>query len=199
MAIRYYDEAITNKIKKWAENTKSTILSPADSTRLFQIVDYKENDKPLDLPLISISRDPTIDIISTAKRALTYDGAHISATKDYSKVLNAIPIKLSYQLDIYTRYFDEADEYLRNFIFNIINYPNLTIEIPYNGEKILHSSTMILESSISDNSDIKERLIQGQFYRMTLKIFIDDAWLFSIPIEENWTIKETISDEGILK
>ena len=167
------------------------ILGPNESSRLFQIQADEKNDKPLSLPLIAISRDTYIEILSTTKKALSYDGGHIDANKNESEVLNGIPIKISYQLDIYTRYFSEADEYVRNFVFNIINYPRISISIPYNNASVEHDSNIMLESQISDNSDIPERLIPGQFTRMSLRIYIDDAYLFSVPFMNNWSIEQT--------
>ena len=41
-----------------------------------------------------------------------------------------------------------------------------------------------LDSTISDNSDIKEHLFADQFVRFTLKLIIDDAYLFSIPVKD---------------
>ena len=130
MAIRLYDEAIYEKIKKWVKDPNMRVLSPNESSRLFQLKADQTDDKPIKLPLIAISRGSNIDI-ATTKRALTEDGQHIYATEDRSLVLNAIPMELSYQLDIYCKYFNEADEYLRNFLFNLINYPKISIEIPY--------------------------------------------------------------------
>ena len=189
MATRYYDDAVAEKIKNWVKDPKMTVLKPSESTRLFQLLADEKNDKKLTLPLIAISRDGGFEIINTQKKALTYDGGHIAANVKQSQVLNGIPIKLNYQLDIYCKYFAEADEYVRNFIFNIINYPTVHIEIPYNNSKIIHDSTMILESSVADNSDIRERLISGQFTRMTIRITIDDAYLFSVPFMGNWSIE----------
>lgn len=190
MAIRYYDDALVKKIKSWVKDPNMRVLSPVDSTRLFQLKSDLENDKPLTLPFIAISRDSSIEIVNTNKQALTYDGAHLEVDEEKSKQLNAIPIKISYQLDVYTKYFEEADEYIRNFVFNLINYPKLSIEIPYNNSNILHNSNIQLESTIADNSDIPERLIAGQFTRMSLKFNIDDAYLFSVPFMKNWKIVE---------
>ena len=173
------------------------VLSPEDSTRLFQMRADQGSDAKITLPLISISRDSEIEITSTAKKALTYDGGHLDANEKVSKLLNAIPIKLTYQLDIYTKYFAEADEYARNFIFNFINYPKLSIEIPYNGAKVMHDSTVMLESTVSDSSDIPERLIAGQFTRLTLRLTIDDAWLFSVPFMDNWKVQEGFEEEDL--
>ena len=189
MAIRYYDQALTEKIKGWVKDPNLNVLSPNDTSRLFQMKLDQNNDRPLNLPFVALSRDSDIEIISTQRRPLTYDGASLEATKRTTKILNAIPIKLSYQLDIYTRYFAEADEYTRNFIFNFINYPGLHIELPYNDSNIVHDSTVLIESTVSDNSDIQERLIKDQFTRMTLKLTIDDAYLFSIPFKDNWKVE----------
>ena len=180
MGLRFYDEAVVDKIKSWVKDPNMKILSPNESSRLFQLKAEDSNDQPLVLPLIAISRDNEFEIISTAKKPLTYDGGHLDATDEESKLLNGIPIRISYQLDIYCKYFAEADEYTRNFIFNIINYPNIHIEIPYNNAKIEHNSTLILESTVTDNSDIPERLISGQFTRMSIRMTIDDAYFESL-------------------
>ena len=190
MAIRLYDEAIYEKIKKWVKDPNMRVLSPNESSRLFQLRADQTNDKPITLPLIAISRGSNIDI-ATTKRALTEDGQHIYATEDRSLVLNAIPMELSYQLDIYCKYFNEADEYLRNFLFNLINYPKISIEIPYNNTKIIHNSTIRVASPVADTSDIPERLISGQFTRLSISIKIDDAYMFSVPWLDNWSISET--------
>lgn len=189
MAIRFYDDALADKIKKWVKDPNMKILKPSESTRLFQLRADQLDDKPLTLPLIAISRDNDFEIVSTAKKPITYDGGHLAANCEKSELLNGIQIRLSYQLDIYCKYFAEADEYTRNFIFNIINYPNLHIEIPYNNTNLVHDSTLMLDSTVSDNSDIPERLISGQFTRMSIKMTIDDAYLFSVPFMKNWNVE----------
>ena len=189
MAIRYYDEALVNLIKQWAGKSEIEVLGPNETNRLFQMKAQQNNDKPLNLPLIALSRDPNIEILSTQKKTLTYDGAHLAMDNKTSIVVNVIPIKINYQLDIYTRKFDEADEYVRNFLFNFINYPTISILIPYNNANIKHHSNVLLESQVSDNSDIPERLISGQFTRMTIRLTIDDAYLFSVPYMDNWRVK----------
>ena len=203
MAIRFYDESVVNKIKSWIKDPNMKVLKPSETSRLFQLKADETLDKPLSLPIIAISRDNDFEIISTAKKALTYDGGHLAANVDKSELLNGIPIRLSYQLDIYCKYFAEADEYVRNFIFNIMNYPNVHIEIPYNDAKVVHDSTLILESTVSDNSDIPERLISGQFTRMTIRFVIDDAYLFSVPFMKNWNVEYSgdieIEEEIIIK
>ena len=108
--------------------------------------------------------------------------------------LNAIPMNLEYQLDIITSEVEDADEYLRNFTFNLINLPNVKVEIPYNDCKIVHNSIVTMNEEVEDNSDIPLRLVPGQFTRYTLTLNIDDAYMFSTPIKENLLISSVQLD-----
>lgn len=193
MPIGLYDDAVTQKIKNWVMDPNLTILYPDETNRLFTQTIDKKNDKVLQLPLIAISRDRDIDVGITAKRPLTHRGKTFNADTNSADHLNSVPITLRYQIDIYTRYRAEADEYVRNFVFQIINHPKLTIELPYLECNIKQDSFMTLEPSIADNSDIPERLIPGEFTRMTLRFSLADAQLYS------YTIKQIpkINDIGI--
>ena len=136
MAVRYYDEALLEKIKKWVKDPNMTITGPDETRRLFQYLGDINEDKPLKLPIIALRRLTPVRILSTNKKPLTYDGWRKNNNGEKGDQLNAIPIEINYQLDIYTRYMAEADEYIRNFIFQLINHPKLSIEITYNNEKI---------------------------------------------------------------
>lgn len=197
MAIAYYDNALLNKIKKWVNDPNMRITGPDETKRLFSYYADINRDSPIQLPLIALRRSRDVEILSTNKKPLTFDGATIEATQQQSSQLNGVPIAIRYQLDVYTRYFQEADEYIRNFIFNFINFPKLSIEIPYNNANIEHTSNIRLDTSIADNSDISERLIPGQFTRLTLSLYIDDAYIFDYKFRKNYTI--TTSGEIGLK
>ena len=199
MAVRFYDEALKNKIQDWIKDPNIKVLSPNDTTRLFQIKADETNDKPITLPLISLSRDSEVRIRNANKRVMSFDGVRVRAIDNETKEeinpgraykLNAIPVAITYQLDIYTRYYEEADEYARNFLFNLINYPKLTIEIPYNNVSLTHDSNINLNSSIEDNSEVPLKLFPDQFYRWTFTLTIEDAYIFSVPLKENILIDE---------
>lgn len=189
MGFRFYDKALVEKIKKWTKNTKMRVLSPDEVQRLWNINADDNNDEPLQLPLIALSRDRNIEIQTTGKTPMSFDGIHVESNEKNTLQLNAIPATLSYQLDIYTRRYDEGDEYLRNFIFNFINYPKMTIQVPYNGANLEIACFIQLQSTASDNSDISERLFPGQFTRWTLQLSISPAYLFSAPVNENASIE----------
>lgn len=190
MAIYLYDGSILEKFKAWTNSANMHIYGPNESTRLFEIIADTTNDRPIDLPILSIRRPYGYTILNYNKKPLTYDGMMLESTCKKSITLNAIPISIDYQIDIYTRYYKEADEFMRNIIFNVINFPTLKIIIPYNNSQIIHNCNMRINSNtVEDNSDIPERLISGQFTRLTLSINIDDAYLWDVRIRDNYYIE----------
>lgn len=190
MAVRFYDEALLNKFKKWTAGTEMVITGVNETRKLFEILADKGNDNPIKLPIITISRPGGFTIQQKNKEKLSYAGLPMMDTGTGAALLNAIPITIDYQLDIYTRYLEEADEYVRNIVFNIVNYPKLTISIPYEGADLVHDAHIRIQSEVEDNSDIPERLVSGQFVRMTIGLNIDDAYLFDVRLKDNMSIAE---------
>ena len=189
MSVRLYDEAVVTKIKGWVKDEKMRVLPPNEANRLFQMIANMQNDKPISLPLIAISRSNEIEIENTNKKPLTYDGMMLDATKDKSLQIDAIPMVLNYQIDIFCKDEEEADEYMRNFTFALINHPKVKVFLPYNQINYEHWSYMRMLSTIEDNSDIPIRQFGDQFTRWTIRFTIDDAYLFSLPYKDNVSIE----------
>lgn len=194
MSIYLYDEALVAKLKSWTEKTQIQVLGIDETSRLFQIIADETNDKPIKLPIIALSRPGGYDILNPNKKPIAYDGASMSSDYDSTLQLNAIPIQINYQLDVYTRYLKEADAYIRELIFNIINHPTLKITIPYNDANLIHNANIRLASNVEDNSNIPERLISGQFYRLSLNLNIDDAYLWDARVRSNIHITGLVVD-----
>ena len=197
MGAKFYDEALVNKIRSWLpEEGQLRILKPDETNRLFKNNADLRNDTPMTLPFIALSRRSTIRILRTGKQPLSYDGMKIrlydkfgkEVHKDSALKLNGIPMTLEYQLDIYAKHLEEADEYMRELAFRFINNPELTITIPYNDCKVTHNSTIYIDNDIEDTSDIPERLVPGEFTRYTMSLTIDNAYLFSVPVKDNLLI-----------
>ena len=107
--------------------------------------------------------------------------------------LNAIPIRLDYYLDVYTRYQKENDMYMRNLIFNIVNYPTFQIRFNYNSIPVEHNSNIILGDRVTtDTPNIK--LFSDQICKQTLTISIDDAYLWDTRLHSS----VSISDAGMV-
>lgn len=201
MSVNLYDKAFIEKLRGWTRNTGINIVGPEETRRLFEVIADETNDKPIQLPLISLRRmgGYTITDQGLGKRPLSFDGATLDANYEQACQLNAIPISIPYQIDIYTRLYEEADEYTRNLVFNIINYPKLSVIVPYNGKNYIHDSSLSLSSDVEDNSDIPERLIAGQFTRMSLHIDVDNAYLWDVRYRDVYSIcyEVTISDNDM--
>lgn len=110
----------------------------------------------------------------------------------YTDAIRAIPISISYQLDVYARYAKEADLLMRNLVFNIINYPGFTISIPK--ANLTHTARLVLGDSIDDNSNVPERFVEGNFTRLTANITVDNARLWDTRKLRNAEIEIVLDD-----
>jgi hypothetical protein len=183
-----YDEALIHKLKNWTVNTQVNIYGPEQTSRMFEVIGDKTEDSHIQLPLIAIRRNPTVDVLNPNKKPLTYDGLmlpELSPTEQKMMKLSAIPINISYQIDVYCRYMKEADVLMRSLVFNIINHPTLEVLIPYNNINLEHNANIRLASGIEDNSDIPERFVPGQFTRLSANVVIDDAYLWDARERDN--------------
>lgn len=189
MACRYYDDILVAKILKWLpENTNLRVLGPSESKKLFELTADDTQDQPFKLPIITLTRSKDIELLSTIKQPKSYEGLKLLSTPEETLHLNVIPIKLLYDLTIYTKTEEEADEYVRNFLFKLINNPVIKVRIPYNNTQIEHVANIRVLSNISDTSDISERIFSGQFHCWTIQLEIQDAFLFSLPYRRNWQL-----------
>ena len=190
MSVTLYDEAIVNKIKK-AMGEDVRVLSPDETMDLFKIKADMNNDKPIALPFISITRDRNIDLEYPHKKMMTFDGIMLDADNNTTLQIDAIPMKLGYSIEIYTRYKKDADAYMREIVFGLVNNPVVKIILPYHNINYPHWSNIQLLSTIEDNSDVPNRLASDQFTRWTISFTIDDAYLFSLPYVPNVHIGDT--------
>ena len=189
MACRYYDDILVAKILKWLpENTNLRVLGPSESKKLFELTADDTQDQPFKLPIITLTRSKDIELLSTIKQPKSYEGLKLLSTPEETLHLNVIPIKLLYDLTIYTKTEEEVDEYVRNFLFKLINNPVIKVRIPYNNTQIEHVANIRVLSNISDTSDISERIFSGQFHCWTIQLEIQDAFLFSLPYRRNWQL-----------
>ena len=199
MALRYYDDIIAAKIKYWMPDDNSLrVLKPDETRRLFETYADDKKDQNIKLPLIALSRNPDIELLVNTKNLKSFDGLRIEQTKAGTKQLNVIPIKLQYQMDIYAKTAEKADEYLRQYLFKLINNPAIHIEIPYNNTNYKHIAYIRVLSNISDTSAIAERIFSGQFTRWTIQFEITDAYLFSVPYKQNWRLYIDDADDFIV-
>ena len=191
MSVKLYDDALMKKFKALLHDNRIKIMSPEDTMAFFQQLLDTQKDTPITLPLITLTRGNTIDLEYPHKKMMTFDGAMLDANENVSLQLDAIPMTLTYQIDIYVKEEYQADAYARNFVFSLLNHPKVKVVIPYNNINYEHWSNIRLIPSIEDNSDVPNRLIHDQFTRWSIGFTIDDAYFFSLPYVDNVSIEDT--------
>lgn len=180
MSLKLYDTALLEKIQKWTDRTNLHVYSPNDSKHIKEVMLDERKDENIVLPFITISRDDGYTLNNYNKIPMTFSGKKIYSDEDKVVTLNAIPITINYNIDVYTRYLDEVDAYVREIVFNIINYPKLEITIPYLGINMKHYSNIRLSSyNISDVSAM-ERITSDDITCYRIQINIDDAYLWDV-------------------
>lgn len=191
MSAYLYDSALIQKFKGWTENTEVHLYGPDQTRQLFELIADTTNDSPIKLPIITIVRPNGYQIINTNKRPLSYDGRFIAKgdATNYTLQLNAIPIQLEYQVNVYARKYREADAYMRELVFNLINYPKLQIVIPYHGADIVHNCSIEISPTVEDNSSIPERMVTDQFTRLSLSFSVVDAYLWDTRLKSFLTLE----------
>ena len=206
MATFLYDEALVEKFKNWTQKSQIEIYGPNETSRMFGVMADKSNDEPIKLPIITLERDRGFEIINdgTTRRPLSYDGVTFNIDSRYGDTLNAIPISIAYQVNVYTRYAKEADILVRNLIFNVINYPGLEIVVPkagvYNKETdsyddYIHMARIEMgNTTIQDNSNERERFIEGNYTKLSFLIQINDAYLWDLREHRTAEIEIRIDD-----
>lgn len=197
MSAYLYDEALVKKFNKWTSSSKTQVYGPEETRRLFEIIADETTDSEIKLPFIAISRSLGYDIIDsgTTRRPLSYDGVEriYHPNTNSMTIMNAIPIVLSYQVDVYARYAEEADILMRNLIFNIVNFPAMSVDVP--GANQSHTARIsIANTTISDNSNKAERFIEGNLTCLSVSIEIRDAFLWDVRQHRNAEVEIRIDD-----
>jgi hypothetical protein len=189
MAVRYYDDILSIKLHNWLpDNSNLRVLGPSETKRLFELTAEDHKDAPIQLPLITLNRHKDVELLSNVKSPKSYDGLRILANEDGTLQFNVLPIKLLYDLTIYTKTEEEVDEYVRSFLFKLINNPVIKVKIPYTDFEVEHIANIRVLPNVSDTSDISERIFVGQFHCWTIQLEIQDAFLFSLPYRRNWKL-----------
>lgn len=192
--LEYYDDALKAKIEKWLpQEGMLRVLNSGEEERLFETKADDTGDKPIALPMISLSRSSDMTILSNVKQERSFSGLRLGTSEktDKTAVLNVIPVQLDYQLDVWAKKREEADEYVRELLFKLINNPLIEVAIPYQGAELAHVANVRVDTRVSDSSSSARRAYPGQFYRYSMNLEIQDAFLFNVAYKKNWRIVDT--------
>ena len=173
MSFGCYDKAIIEKFQKLFNTGNVHILPVEDALRFTSQL----NRDDVEFPLISTTR-LGITILSSEVNQTQKTTGHLVRRDGYNNNVFAqsIPIRIEYQLDIFTVERWACDEITRELIFYFYQHPTLVAHFDY-GLNIEHNFNLFLNDDVVDNSDTIEHVNTGVKFRNTLTFYTDDARL----------------------
>lgn len=175
MSVHRYDKAIIDHFREVLDDERIHIL-PVEQAIRFTAQLRKDDVR---FPLISTNRLGYSLRLSDGNFYGLRNGAYQNRNDDGTNTFaQVIPIRINYQMDIFTVDKITGDELTRELIFHIMQNPTLTVDIPYQ-LNMSHKFNIFLDSDIVDNSDTIENVNTGVKFRNTLTFYTDDAYLFA--------------------
>lgn len=175
MSVYFYDKALVTHFRDILDDNRIHIL-PVEQAIRFTAQLQRDDVK---FPLISTTRLGYSIRSSDRNFAALHSGGYQRRTSEGTNMFaQIIPIRIEYQLDVFTVDQRSCDELIRELIFHISQHPTLSVEIPYCLDTE-HVFNIFLDDDIVDNSDTVEHVNKGVLFRNTLTLYTDDAYLFA--------------------
>ena len=174
MSVKCYDDAIIANFREIFNDGTISIL-PVENAIRFSAQLRKDN---VDFPMISTTRLGYSIVSSNINQSAKTIGSFVIRDgKNNNVYAQSIPIRIEYQLDIFTVDRWSCDEITRELIFYFYQHPTLVAHFDY-GLDIDHNFNLFLNDDIVDNSDTVDHADKGVMFRNTLTFYTDDARLF---------------------
>lgn len=174
MSVKCYDDAIIANFRNIFNDGTISIL-PVENAIRFSAQLRKDD---VDFPMISTTRLGYSIVSSNVNQSAKTIGSFVVRDgKNNNVFAQSIPIRIEYQLDIFTVDRWTCDEITRELIFYFYQHPTLVAHFDY-GLDIDHNFNLFLNDDIVDNSDTVDHADKGVMFRNTLTFYTDDARLF---------------------
>lgn len=174
-----YDTAITEDLRS-IFNDERIFICPPD--RYFSVIArlYEDDVK---FPMISLFRTGTS--LQASQHPMRFKGGllKIDEANQEGAYLQAIPIRINYLLEVWTKHREENDNIVRELLFYYMTHPTLKVSIPY-GTNLKHNFNIFFDTNIEDNSDVSNQVGHGEYFRQTLSVYTDDAYLWKSTINK---------------
>ena len=189
MSVDYYDKAIINHFREIFDDNRISIL-PVEQAIRFTAQLKQDN---VVFPLISTNRlGYSIKLNEVNFNGLRQGGFQNRGANGINTFAQIIPIRINYQIDVFTVSKAQGDALLRELIFHLMLNPTLQVEVPYQLD-MNHNFNLFLESDIVDNSDTIEHLDKGVKFRNTLSFYTDDAYLFASKVQLHGNVTGSVN------
>jgi len=168
-----YDTALVNDLRSIFSDGRIFICPP---DRVFATIG-RLNEDDVKMPMISVLRTGTS--LGNSQHPMRFTGELLSIDPEtnVNVKVQAIPITINWQIDVWSKHREENDNIVRELIFYYMTHPTLLVDIPY-GTNLKHNFNIFFDSNIEDNSDISDHVNRGEYFRQTLSVYSDDAYLW---------------------
>jgi hypothetical protein len=188
LSVRFYDDAIIKHFRELFDDNRIHIL-PVENAIRFTAQLKQDN---VDFPLISTNRTGwsirTDEVNWTGMRIGGFQKRNDDGTNTFAKV---IPIRITYQVDVFTVDKATGDDIIRELAFSILSRPTLEVDIPYKLD-MKHNFNIFMDGEVIDNSDTVEHINKGVLFRNTFTMYTDDAYLFASNIQNHGNITGSV-------
>jgi len=203
-ALKLYDEAMVEKIKKVFSNT---YYAPPDKLFLYS---GEDNDGLLKLPIIGIHRPGGFSINRNLVNYSEYmRGKRVKVADDQTlyRYMRSLPVTIPYRIEVWGEEDNTVTQILKELIFFFHYEPTLIISIPelkndeaeepstekargvdglagYSPEQDYKFEDFVFDiffesDDINDDSDVMDFEDYGRLYRYTFDLVVPDARLFT--------------------
>lgn len=174
VGVAAYDKAIIDRFREVFHDDTISIL-PVENAIRFSGQLRRDN---LRFPMVSTTRlGYSIVTENVNFNAKTIGSFKTRDGENNNVFVQTIPIRIEYQLDVFTVDRKSCDAIVRELIFFFYQHPTLQVHIEY-GLNFDHNFNLFLNSDIVDNSDTVEHENKGVMFRNTLTFYTDDSRLF---------------------
>ena len=185
MSLKAYDDAIVNRFREVFDSDIIYILPVENAIRFLAQL---KKDK-VQFPLISTMRLGYSIVSSNINHNAKMIGSFAKRDgNDNNLFAQSIPIRIEYQLDVYSVDKQSCDDIVRELIFFFYQHPTLQAHFEY-GLDFDHNFNIFLNDDVVDNSDTVEHINNGVMFRNTLTFYTDDSRLFRRKKQKQGEIK----------
>lgn len=165
-----YDKALTDKFKKVFN---PVVYAPVD--KFYERYLLKENNSQVKLPAISLWRTShEMDVNNMRTQMRIPNDRRLLEDKNYARSVFTMQVQLNYQLDIWAGSDIDRDDLLKELLYFIVLYPNISFEY----EEFKYEFPVLMLQPPDDITDISDFESTGDLYRVSIPLTIPDARLF---------------------
>ena len=196
MSVYFYDKAITDRIRTVIGDPDVHIIT---SEKMF--TKSKDAHDDPEMPAISLYRSG-FSLSTLNKNIVMYRRGRYERDPETHSLYftQALPISITYQVDVWTRTREQNDEFVRELLWYFTLFPEHRIQLTYENFNQSVGFNVFLGDQVIDNSEINEFENRGQYYRSTFEISVDEAQIFMVRKTDYDKIKITVKSydsEGV--